>query len=45
MNEAWNSEGPDDELREEYDFTPEQRRGAARGKYVHIQHAHGMRHA
>lgn len=35
MNEAWNSEGPDDELSEEYDFTPEQLRGAARGKYIH----------
>lgn len=34
MNEAWNSEEPDDELRDEYDFTPEQLRGAVRGKYA-----------
>lgn len=34
MSEAWNSDEPGDELRDEYDFTPEQLRGAARGKYA-----------
>ncbi len=34
MNGAWNSEEPGDELRDEYDFTPEQLRGAVRGKYA-----------
>lgn len=33
MNKAWNSEEPEDELRDQYDFTPEQLRGAVRGKY------------
>ncbi len=34
MSEALNSEEPGDELRDEYDFTPEQLRGAVRGKYA-----------
>lgn len=34
MNEAWNSEEPEDELRDEYDFTPEQLSDAVRGKYA-----------
>jgi hypothetical protein len=34
MSEVWNSEEPGDELRDEYDFTPEQLRGAVRGKYA-----------
>lgn len=34
MNEAWNSEETGDELREEYNFSPEQLRGAVRGKYA-----------
>ena len=34
MNEAWNSEEPGDELRDEYDFTQEQLCGAVRGKYA-----------
>jgi hypothetical protein len=34
MSEAWNSEDPGDELREENDFTPKQLRCAVRGKYA-----------
>jgi hypothetical protein len=34
MSEALNSEEPGDELRDEYEFTPEQLRGAVRGKYA-----------
>jgi hypothetical protein len=34
MSEAWSSEDPGDELSDEYDFTPEQLRGAVRGKYA-----------
>ena len=34
MNEVSNSEELGDELRDEYDFTPEQLRGAVRGKYA-----------
>lgn len=34
MNEATSSEDSGDELRDEYEFTPEQLRGAERGKYA-----------
>lgn len=34
MRKALNSEEPGDELRDEYEFTPEQLRGAVRGKYA-----------
>jgi hypothetical protein len=34
MSKAWNSEEPVDELRDEYEFTPEQFRSAVRGKYA-----------
>lgn len=34
MSGALNSEEPGDELRDEYEFTPEQLRGAVRGKYA-----------
>jgi hypothetical protein len=34
MSEALNSEEPADELRDEYDVTPEQLRGAVRGRYA-----------
>ncbi|CAN5340090.1 hypothetical protein BH20GEM2_BH20GEM2_18060 [soil metagenome] len=34
MRKAWNSDDRGDELRDEYEFTPEQLRAAERGKYA-----------